>query len=72
VPQPGIKSADRSQHSHGAIAILDAGDVHDQSDEMTACIGDDVPLAAHDLLARVKAARTTALGSVRNFVFGSK
>jgi hypothetical protein len=42
----------------GAIPILDAGDMHDQSDEVTGCIGDDVPFAAHDLLAGIKATRT--------------
>ena len=34
VPQPRVKFTDRSQHRHGAIAILYACNVHDQSDEM--------------------------------------
>jgi len=49
------KPADGSQDRHGAIAILDAGDMDKQSDQVTGRVGNDVPLAALDLLASIKA-----------------
>ena len=48
------KPADGSQDRHGAIAILDAGDMEKQSDEVTGRVGTDVPLAALDLLASIE------------------
>ena len=37
---------DGSQHRDGARAILEAGNMHGQSDKMTGRTGDDGPLAA--------------------------
>jgi hypothetical protein len=54
VAQPWIKPADRGQYSDGTILILDAGDMHDQSDEMAGRVGDNVLLAANDLLPASK------------------
>jgi hypothetical protein len=68
VAQPRIKPADRNQHSDGTISILSAGDMHDQSDEVTGRVGDDVPLAALDLFAGVKAARTAALRGLTDWL----
>lgn len=44
----------------GAIAILNAGFVHDESDQFALGVGNDVALAALDFLACVKAPWTTA------------
>ena len=37
----------------------------DDADEMALCVGDDVPLAAHDLLTGVESARTAASAGFR-------
>ena len=58
--QPGIARADRSKDARGAIAILNAGFVHDEPDQIALGVGDDVALAALDLLACVKAPWTAA------------
>src|SRR5258707_1140910 len=61
--KPGIARADRSKNAGGAIAILNAGFVHDKSDQVALGVGDDVTLAAFDFLARVKAPWATAFRS---------
>ena len=58
--QPRIARTDRSKDAGGAIAILNAGFVHDESDQVALGVGNDVALAALDFLACVKAPWTTA------------
>jgi hypothetical protein len=58
--QPGIARTDRSKDAGGAIAILNAGFVHDESDQVALGVGNDVALAALDFLTRVKAPWATA------------
>src|SRR3984893_19192053 len=58
--QPWIARADRSKDAWSAVAILNAGFVHDESDQISLGIGDDVALAALDFLASVKAPWATA------------
>src|SRR6202011_4242714 len=60
VAQPGIARADRSKDAWSAVAILNAGFMHDESDQISLGIGDDVALAALDFLACVKAPWATA------------
>ena len=59
--QPWIERADRSEHARGAIAILNVGLMHDQPDQIALRVGDDVALAALDLLSCVIAPRAAAL-----------
>jgi len=47
--QPRIARTDRSKDAGGAIAILNAGFVHDESDQVALGVGNDVALAALDL-----------------------
>lgn len=61
-PPHGFEDIDR------AIAVLNIGSVHENEDEETAGVSQDVALAALDLLARVIAAGTAALASL---AFGS-
>ena len=49
--QPRIARADRSKDAWGAIAILNAGFVHDESYQVALGVGNDVALAALDLLS---------------------
>ena len=51
VAQPGIERADRSKDARGAIAVLNAGFVHDEPDQVAFGVGDDVTLAALDFLS---------------------
>jgi hypothetical protein len=53
--QPGIARTDRSKNAGGAIAILNAGFVNDESDQVALGVGDDVALTALDSLTRIKA-----------------
>ena len=46
---------------HGTIAILDIGGMHLGTNQQTASIGHNVPLAAFDLLGRIIPLRPTAL-----------
>ena len=59
--QPWIERADRGEHAWGTIAILNAGFMHDEPDQMALRVGDDMTLAALDLLACVIAPRAAAL-----------
>ena len=54
--QPRVERADRGQHRHGSITILDIRRVDPQPAQMALRVGDDVALAALDLLAGIKAA----------------
>jgi hypothetical protein len=53
--QQGIARTNRSKDAGGAIAILNAGFVHDEADQG---VSNDVALAAPDLLSCVKLAST--------------
>ena len=46
-------------------AVLDVGGVDEDKDEKAAGVGQDMPLAALDLLARVIPARAAAFGGFR-------
>jgi hypothetical protein len=59
--QPWRERADRSEHAPGTIAILNVGLMHDQPDQIALRVGDDVALAALDLLSCVIAPRAAAL-----------
>src|ERR1700678_216255 len=65
VAQPRIGRADRRQDERSAVAILDVGGMDYDADEMALRVGDDVPLATHDLLAGVESARTAAFTGFR-------
>jgi hypothetical protein len=52
VAQPGTAQADRSKDAGGVIAILNAGFVHHQSNQVALGVGNNVVLAALDLSAR--------------------
>ena len=53
--QPGETETDRFEHIDRAITILNVGGVDEDEDQKSAGVGDDVPLATLDLLARVVA-----------------
>jgi hypothetical protein len=60
--QPLMIQAQAAAHPGGQGLTFPAEAIaHDQSDEVTGCISDDVSLAAQDLLASVKATRTATL-----------
>ena len=61
--QPREKVTDRGQQRGRAAAILDVGGMHRRRDERAAGVGDDVGLAAIDLLARVIAAGSALTNS---------
>lgn len=61
VPQPGIALTDGFQHLDRAVPVLDVGTVNDQADHQPERVGDDVALAAFDLLAGVVSANSAAL-----------
>ena len=63
MPQPRIERADRCENARRAVAILNVGFMHDEADEVALRVGDDMPLAALDLLAGVEAARPPAWSS---------
>jgi hypothetical protein len=60
VAQPGEAGADLGQDVGRAVAILDIGRMDQGGDQQTAGVGEDVALAALDLLARVIPARPAA------------
>ena len=60
--QPWIERADRGEHARGAIAILNAGFMHDQPDQIALRVGDDMAFAALDLLSPCKITRMLSLG----------
>lgn len=62
--QPGLAMANGVQHINGAVPILDIGAVDDGPDQKAKRVGQDVALAALDLLAGVKAAGAAAFGGL--------
>ncbi len=64
VAQPGKGGADRAQQRHRAVAVLDVRRVHGGRDQQPIGIGQDVALAALDLLAGIVAARPAGLGGL--------
>lgn len=61
-PRPALE--DRFQDGGRSVAVLNVGGMDDQPDHEAERIDDDMPLAAHDLLARVKATYSTAFGGL--------
>lgn len=55
IAQPRKPRPDCGQHVDSSIAILNVGSVNQNEDRETASAGQDVPVTALDLLARVKA-----------------
>src|SRR5713226_5854385 len=51
--QPGKGIADGGEEERGSITILEACFMHDRADQQARCVGQDVALAALDLLAGV-------------------
>jgi hypothetical protein len=64
VAQSGIERSDQGQDIDGAVAVLDIGGMDLQADKVSLRVGDDVALAAFDLLAGVEPSRTAALGGL--------
>jgi len=58
--RPWEAITDRLEHIDGAIAVLNVGSVDENEDQEAADIGDDMPLAPLDLLARVVAPNPAA------------
>ena len=57
VPQPGEAPDDLAQHQRCSVSVLDVGGVDHGVDQIARGVGEDVALAAPDLLARVIATR---------------
>ena len=55
----GVSSAGGFQHHLGAVAVLDAGRMDPHGEQAAVGVGQDVALAAFDLLARIVALRPT-------------
>ncbi len=62
--QPGKAVADGLQQLGRAVAVLDIGAMDDQCDQKAQGVGDDMALAALDLLAGVKATDSAAFGGL--------
>ena len=62
MPQRRVSLADGFGHAGGAIAVLNIGGMDNKIDQVPERIGDDVPLAALDLLPRIEPARPAHLG----------
>lgn len=60
--QPREALANPFEHVDGAIPVLNIGSVHEDGDQKAGSVGQDMTLAAFDLLARVISTRTAALG----------
>ena len=60
--QPREAVDDLGQHQRCAVAVLDVGGVDHGVDQVALSVGDDVALAALDLLARIIATRTPGFG----------
>jgi hypothetical protein len=58
VPQPREAFPHGLEDIDGTVAVLDVGGVDEDEDEKAAGVGQDMTLAALDLLARIIAART--------------
>ena len=64
VSQPGIQGFDGFEHVGRPIPILNTGMMNDGTDEVADCIGDDVALAALDLLSGIEPARPAGFGGL--------
>ena len=64
VSQPREAMDDLGEQKRRAVTILDIGGVDDGMDQIALGVGQDMALAAFDLLAGIIAARTTALGGL--------
>ena len=64
VLKPGETLADPGADQAQAVAVLDAGGMDDQPQRQAQRVGEQMPLAAVDLLARVEAARAARLGGL--------
>jgi len=53
--QPRERVADGREHARGAVAVLNVGGVDLSGEQQTGRVGEDMTLAALDLLTRVKA-----------------
>jgi hypothetical protein len=62
--QPGTNMADCGEQERRSIAILNACLMHDRADQQARRVGQDVALAAFDLLAGVVASRAAGLGGL--------
>src|SRR5512133_3228053 len=60
VARLGEPSSDRSQQRNGAMIVLHVGRLHENCQQATFCVSDDVTLAALHFLGDVKPAWTTA------------
>ena len=65
VAQFGEPSSDGSQQRHSAVIVLDIGRLHQDCEQRAFGIGDDVALAALDLLGHVKPTRAAAFRGLR-------
>ena len=59
--QPGKQVVDGADDQPGPVTILDVGGVNRDTDQQAGGVGDDVALAAFDLLGRIVAARPRCL-----------
>ena len=57
MPKPGEAPDDLAQHQRCSVSVLDVGGVDHGVDQIARGVGEDVALAAPDLLARVIATR---------------
>src|SRR6266851_3825589 len=62
--QPGKGIADGGEEERGSITILEACFMHDRADQQARCVGQDVALAALDLLAGVIPSRAAGFGGL--------
>lgn len=62
MPQPREAADYFGEDERCTVAILDAGGVDHSKNQVTVCVGQDVPLAPLDFLARIVAQRPAALG----------
>src|SRR5260221_8067050 len=65
VAQFGEHSSDEPQQRHGAMIVLNVGGLNKHGEQRAFGIGDDVTLAAFDLLGHVKPTRTAAFRGFR-------
>jgi len=62
------RASGSTQNARRAIAILNVGFMHDETDEVSLRVGDDMSLAALDLLAGVEAARPPAFRRLHDWL----
>ena len=64
MPQPWIFILQGFGNQRPSVAILNISRMHHSLDQPSACIGDDMPLAALDAFACIVATRPTTLGGL--------